>query len=87
MSNENGQSTSGLGTLILYRCPRCYLDIIEHMFYNTIIATRTCELDELEGLLVEEKEYYKEKIITLITQCENLHWLKTIYAYVKKLIG
>ena len=47
----------------------------------------SCGLDELEGLLVEEKEYYKERIITLITQCENLHWLKTIYAYVKKLIG
>lgn len=53
----------------------------------SIATQRTCELDELEGLLVEEKEYYKEKIITLITQCENLHWLKTIYAYVKKLIG
>lgn len=29
---------------------------------------------------------YKEKILNLINECNNLHWLKCIYAYVKKLI-
>lgn len=83
MSNENGQSTSGLGTLILYRCPRCYLDIIEHMFYNAIIATRTCELDELEGLLVDEKEEYRKKIIEMVNKIERKDILEYLYTFIK----
>lgn len=88
MSTHIDESTSGVGALVSNWCPRCCLDIIEHTFYNMSIATqKTCGLDGLEGLLVDEKEYYKEKIIALIAQCKNLHWLKTIYAYVNKLIG
>jgi hypothetical protein len=30
---------------------------------------------------------YKKEIIELIEKCDNTHWLKTIYAYVKRLIG
>lgn len=29
---------------------------------------------------------YKQKIIELIQNCDNIHWLKTIYAYVKTLL-
>lgn len=32
------------------------------------------------------KEDYKEEITKLINDCDNLHWLKCIYAYVKKLL-
>ena len=35
---------------------------------------------------IEEKEWYKEKIIEKIKQCDDLHWLKTIYAYLKGLL-
>ena len=84
MSNENGQSTSGLGALILYRCPRCYLDIIEHTFYNMPIATqRTCGLDELEGLLVEEKEEYRKKIIEMVNKIERKDILEYLYTFIK----
>lgn len=38
------------------------------------------------GVLVNEKEEYREKIISLIKNCDNVHWLKTIYAYVRKLL-
>jgi hypothetical protein len=33
-----------------------------------------------------ENEYYKSKIIELIEKCDNLHWLKTIYAYISNLL-
>lgn len=33
-----------------------------------------------------EVEYYMEKIIEMIKKCDNLHWLKVIYAYVKGLL-
>lgn len=29
---------------------------------------------------------YKNEIIILIEKCDNVHWLKTIYAYVKRLV-
>ena len=84
MSNENGQSTYGLGTLMLYRCPRCYLDIIEHTFYNMPIATqRTCGLDELEGLLVDEKEEYRKKIIEMVNKIERKDILEYLYTFIK----
>ena len=67
----------------MYRCPRCYLDIIEHMFYNAVIATRTCELDELEGLLVEEKEEYRKKIIEMVSKIENVTILKLIFGFTR----
>lgn len=35
---------------------------------------------------MRKKDYYKEQIIKLITECESDHWLKTIYAYVKRLL-
>lgn len=35
---------------------------------------------------MKEKEFYKEQIIKLITECESEHWLKAIYAYVRKLL-
>lgn len=30
---------------------------------------------------------YKKEIIEMIENCDNIHWLKTIYAYIKRLIG
>lgn len=30
---------------------------------------------------------YKKEIIELIENCDNIHWLRTIYAYIKRLIG
>lgn len=30
---------------------------------------------------------YKKEIIELIQKCEDIHWLKTIYAYVNRLLG
>lgn len=34
-----------------------------------------------------EIEKYQEEIIKMIRKCNNLHWLKTVYAYVKRLLG
>lgn len=34
----------------------------------------------------DEKEWYKEKIIEKIKQCDDLHWIRTIYAYLKVLL-
>nr|DAO11867.1 MAG TPA: choline kinase [Caudoviricetes sp.] len=31
--------------------------------------------------------YYKTEIINLVQNCDNSHWLKVIYAFVKRLIG
>ena len=31
--------------------------------------------------------YYKTEIINLVQNCDNSHWLKVIYAYVKALLG
>ena len=31
--------------------------------------------------------YYKTEIINLVQNCDNSHWLKGIYAYVKALLG
>lgn len=54
------------------------------MFYNYTIATTR---GVIGGVLVNEKEEYRKMIIALLEMCDDLHWLKTIYAYVKRLIG
>jgi hypothetical protein len=56
------------------------LEIKEHTFYNYF------RVKFKGGIAVDEKEWYKEKIIELITKCDDLHWLKTIYAYVNRLL-
>lgn len=33
-----------------------------------------------------DNEKYRQKIIELITKCDNAHWLEAIYAYVKTLL-
>nr|DAH27512.1 MAG TPA: hypothetical protein [Bacteriophage sp.]DAM22344.1 MAG TPA: hypothetical protein [Bacteriophage sp.] len=33
-----------------------------------------------------ENEEYRQKIIELINNCNNNHWLKTIYSYIKALL-
>lgn len=35
---------------------------------------------------MKEKEYYREQIVEMIQSCDNLHWLKVIYAYLCKLL-
>lgn len=30
---------------------------------------------------------YKEEIIEMIEKCDDMHWIKAIYAYVKRLLG
>jgi hypothetical protein len=30
---------------------------------------------------------YKEEIIEMIEKCDDIHWIKAIYAYVKRLLG
>lgn len=30
--------------------------------------------------------YYKTEIINLVQNCDNSHWLKAVYAYVKRLL-
>lgn len=35
---------------------------------------------------MNEKEYYREQIIEMIQKCNDLHWIKTIYAYLSKLL-
>ncbi len=35
----------------------------------------------------ESEKYYIAEIIKLIEKCDNLHWLKTIYAYVNALLN
>jgi len=29
--------------------------------------------------------YYKTEIINLVQNCDNSHWLKVVYAYVKRI--
>lgn len=33
-----------------------------------------------------EKEYYKKKIFDIVNKCNDIHWLKVIYAYLSKLL-
>jgi hypothetical protein len=35
---------------------------------------------------MDEKEYYREKIIEMVTECDDLHWLKVIYTYLNSLL-
>lgn len=30
--------------------------------------------------------YYKTEIINLVQNCDNSHWLKVVYTYVKRLL-
>lgn len=32
------------------------------------------------------EEDYKQQIKELVDKCDNLHWLETIYAYIKTLL-
>lgn len=36
---------------------------------------------------MDEKEEYKREICELIMKCDDLHWLKVIHTYIKKLLG
>lgn len=69
----------------MYRCPRCYLDIIEHMFYNAVIATRTCG-NNIGGNRVSEKDDYKKMIVELVNKIDNQYWLRSIYVFIKTLL-
>lgn len=55
----------------------------EQMFYNNTIATSVISCNK--GGYMENEEY-KQKIIELINNCNNNHWLKTIYSYIKTLL-
>ena len=35
---------------------------------------------------MDEKEYNREKIIEMVTECDDLHWLKVIYTYLNSLL-
>lgn len=35
---------------------------------------------------MDEKEYYREQIIEMVTECDDLHWLKVIYTYLNSLL-
>lgn len=54
----------------------------EQMFYNNTIATSVISC---KGGYMENEEY-RQKIIELINNCNNNHWLKTIYSYIKTLL-
>lgn len=30
---------------------------------------------------------YKKEIIGMVEKCDDIHWIKAIYAYVKRLLG
>lgn len=63
------------------------IDIDEQMFYNWDIATgKRVEVWEDCKMGEGNSNEYKQKIIELIQNCDNVHWLKTIYAYVKTLL-
>lgn len=54
------------------------------MFYNVSIATqKTCGLDGLEGLLVDEKEEYRKKIIEMVSKIEDVTILKLIFGFTR----
>lgn len=87
MSTHIDESTSGVGALVSNWCPRCCLDIIEHTFYNVSIATqKTCGLDGLEGLLVDEKEEYRKKIIEMVKNVNRKDILIYIFNIVEDII-
>jgi hypothetical protein len=52
------------------------------MFYNGCNAT-----SGLAGRYFMGEDEIKRKLINLIAKCDDIHWLKTIYVYVKTLIG
>jgi hypothetical protein len=39
-----------------------------------------CKKDNTENV------FYRNEIFKLINKCDNTHWLKVIYAYIKKLL-
>nr|DAQ56273.1 MAG TPA: hypothetical protein [Caudoviricetes sp.] len=53
----------------------------ERMFYNLTIATVVWFL--LEEILVNEKEFYRERIIEMVKKIDNVCILKLIYGFVK----
>lgn len=55
--------------------------MIERMFYNLTIATVVWFL--LGGILVNEKEFYRERIIEMVKKIDNICILKLIYGFVK----
>jgi hypothetical protein len=48
-----------------------------------IATQRTCGLDELEGLLVDEKEEYRKKIIEMVNKIERKDILEYLYTFIK----
>lgn len=55
--------------------------MIERMFYNLTIATGVWFL--LGGILVNEKEFYRERIIEMVKKIDSVCILKLIYGFVK----
>lgn len=55
--------------------------MIERMFYNLTIATVVWFL--LGGILVNEKEFYRERIIEMVKKIDSVCILKLIYGFVK----
>lgn len=51
------------------------------MFYNLIIATVVWFL--LGEILVNEKEFYRERIIEMVKKIDSVCILKLIYGFVK----
>lgn len=64
------------------------LDGSKHLFYNACIATLCFVSGNTEGSMSKknENEFYRKEIYNLILKCENTHWLKVIYAYIKRLL-
>jgi len=56
------------------------LEINEHTFYNYF------RVKLKGGIAVDEKEWYKEKIIEMIRKIDNTKYLRAIYTFVKKLL-
>lgn len=55
------------------------------MFYNAVIATRTCG-NNIGGNRVGEKNDYKKMIIELVNKIDNQYWLRSIYVFIKTLL-
>ena len=77
----NKTSSSDLGGGVFGVAFAARIDIIEHKFYNSVIAIGV----RIRGYIMENEEY-RQKIIELINNCNNNHWLKTIYSYIKTLL-
>ena len=68
------------------RPSKCFIDFIERVFCNLGIDT-WLRIFSIGGVLVNEKEVYRERIIEMVKKTENNDMLRFVYIVVSELKG